>query len=111
MHVSVTANAADKHVHGEAELYIAIEGNKVLLELESPADNILGFEHQPSTPQQEKQVADAMAELKTYSSLIEFKGVECTQLSADLDSPFEIHDEHAHEKSMTTIKSTIMENM
>jgi len=44
--ILVLANAAvagDKHVHGEAELFVAIEGNKVLVELESPAANILGY--------------------------------------------------------------------
>ena len=51
------------HVHGAGTLKIAIEGNKVSMDLSAPADDILGFEHQPSTPEQSKILDDAKAAL------------------------------------------------
>ena len=35
----------DAHEHGSASLNIALEGNSLELELDSPAMNLLGFEH------------------------------------------------------------------
>ncbi|MCB6184932.1 DUF2796 domain-containing protein [Leeia sp. TBRC 13508] len=54
------AYAAPAHQHGKASLDIAIEHNKVLVSLESPLDNLLGFEHAPKTPA-EIQLAKKMA--------------------------------------------------
>ncbi len=39
--------AGDAHVHGEARLAVAVDGPTLTLMLESPADNLLGFEHAP----------------------------------------------------------------
>ena len=36
-----------KHVHGEVTLNIALEGRKLLFEIETPADQALGFERSP----------------------------------------------------------------
>jgi hypothetical protein len=41
------ALAGDAHVHGEARLAVAVDGPTLTLMLESPADNLLGFEHAP----------------------------------------------------------------
>ncbi|NBU25835.1 MAG: DUF2796 domain-containing protein [Gammaproteobacteria bacterium] len=40
-------DAPGKHVHGEVTLNIALEGRKLLLEIEAPADQALGFERSP----------------------------------------------------------------
>ena len=52
------------HVHGAAQLTVAQEGTQVLLELESPAANIFGFEHPPSDAQQRTVVREAVAALE-----------------------------------------------
>lgn len=104
--------AADKHVHGEAELFVAIEKNQVLIELESPADNILGFEHQPRTAQQKAAVKKGLAVLQNASNLIKITEGNCKQSDAFIESPFtgekdehhhdekhdHGHDDHGHEK-------------
>ena len=59
------------HVHGSGTLNIVIEGNKVSMDLSAPANDILGFEHQPSTPEQEKILASAKAALAQPLTLIE----------------------------------------
>ena len=38
---------SEAHVHGEAELNVVISENMALLELRSPAVNIIGFEDSP----------------------------------------------------------------
>jgi hypothetical protein len=86
--------AAGKHVHGEANLFIAMEKGTVLVELESPADNILGFEHAPSTDQQKSLLATQFKKLEDYTSLISLNKGECKQTSVDIESPFEAEDHH-----------------
>lgn len=89
----VVSMAADKHVHGEAQLFIAIEGNQLLIEFESPADNILGFEHTPNTASQKARLKSSLVTLADYTSLAEFPGGACKQVSYNLESPFEEHHE------------------
>jgi len=101
-----SASAAEKHVHGEAELFIAIEGNKVLIEMESPADNFLGFEHVPRTKQQKALVRSTQETLENYASLLILSKGNCKQIDAFIESPFsdhskedkEDHHDHGHEK-------------
>lgn len=51
------------HVHGHGTLNIAIEGNRVSMELEVPGMDIVGFEHAPSTADQKTAVEKAKAQL------------------------------------------------
>jgi hypothetical protein len=87
--------SADKHVHGEAELFIAIEGNQVLLEFQSPADNIIGFEHAPTTQSQHTQLENSLAKLGVHTYIATFSGAVCQQLSAVVESPFKDHHKAA----------------
>ena len=89
----VVSMSADKHVHGEAQLFIAIDGNQVLLELESPADNIIGFEYAPATERQQKQLESGLVKLDSYLSIATFPEVNCQQISAEVKSPFKDHHE------------------
>lgn len=89
-------HASDKHVHGEAELFVAIEGEQVLIELETPADNILGFEHKPSTDAQKQLLQDRLALLQQYSNVLAFNDGNCKQIKSEVESPFEAHDDHGH---------------
>ena len=43
------SSSLDAHVHGEAQLMIAIEGRDLEIQLRSPAVNIFGFEQEPNT--------------------------------------------------------------
>lgn len=96
--LSMPTLAAEKHVHGEAELFVAIQKDKVLLELESPADNILGFEHAPTNKAQEKWLEKNVALLGQYDNLIDFPNSQCQQKNVNIKSPLlgNSQDEHAH---------------
>lgn len=39
----------DAHEHGTASLGVVVEGRTIHFEFEAPADNIIGFEHEPRT--------------------------------------------------------------
>jgi hypothetical protein len=67
---SAPALAADKaHHHGAASLQITIEGRTLQIVLESPADNILGFEHAPKNEAQKKSAAHAQQQLQETTRL------------------------------------------
>ncbi len=66
------------HEHGAANLTIAIDTNNIEIDLESPADNIFGFEYVPSTNADKKIVKDAVDQLKAAESLFTLpKGAQC----------------------------------
>lgn len=60
------------HEHGAAELKLVWEKNVVTIDLESPAVNIVGFEHAPRTDTQKKSVLDAVATLRAADKLFGF---------------------------------------
>lgn len=57
--ISMTLIAAEAHVHGQARLEIALEGDILSIRLESPLDNLLGFERAPRN-EREKQAVKRM---------------------------------------------------
>jgi len=74
------------HEHGVGHLAIAIEGNSIGMELETPANDILGFEHAPSTAAQKKTLSDAKKRLGKIAGLFALTPeAGCTLKSADVD--------------------------
>lgn len=60
------------HVHGIAALNLAFEGNEVQIELDSPAANIVGFEHVPSSADDQAALDEAVATLEDGDKLFRF---------------------------------------
>jgi hypothetical protein len=59
------ALAADKaHQHGTARLEVTLDGGALQIALDSPAENLLGFEHAARTDAQKKTVARVEQQLK-----------------------------------------------
>ena len=56
--------AQHAHEHGNAKLNIAIEGKDATIELETPADGIVGFEHAAVSVADQKQQSTALDMLK-----------------------------------------------
>lgn len=66
----VLAQAGGKaHVHGIAKLDIAVEAAKITVQLESPLDNLLGFERAPRTDAERKQADAMVARLKAADAM------------------------------------------
>ena len=56
--------AGHAHVHGLAKLELVVEPKQLNLRLESPLDNLVGFERAPRTPAERKRVDEAVAALR-----------------------------------------------
>jgi len=87
----------DAHVHGLAELTVALEGNQLELHLASPAANIVGFEHRAVTAEQSHAVQQAEALLNSAQQLFSFSGTRCDAQEIKVDmSALEKEDAHHH---------------
>ena len=80
--------AAGPHEHGAATLHVAIDGDRLQLELVSPLDNLVGFERAPRNDR-EKAAIQRMAErLRDGERLfVATPDARCRQASVELDSP------------------------
>jgi hypothetical protein len=83
------------HVHGEAALNIVIDGALILAEFISPLENLLGFEHKPTTPEQKQAFQGLQQNLMDYQALFELTDASCTQIEQHTTSPFS-QANHAH---------------
>ena len=83
------------HVHGEAQLQVAIEGNTVDLILRSPAANLLGFEHQPRNAEQEQTLTQAQEWLGA-NAMVQTPGGDCTLMAGSIHSMGGRSEEHDH---------------
>lgn len=85
--ITFAADNPGSHQHGHAELQLAMSGQQVELLLLSPAQNLLGFEYQPRTPEQEELV-ETVVQWFNETPLINTPTASCTLASVDLHSDF-----------------------
>lgn len=71
------SRSAHAHEHGHGALNIAIEGNRILMELKVPGADIVGFEHEAKTPEQKAAVEAAEEKLENGAALFTFVGGGC----------------------------------
>ncbi|PMY39347.1 DUF2796 domain-containing protein [Pseudomonas sp. GW456-L14] len=87
------------HEHGVARLNAALDGQTLELELESPAMNLVGFEHAASTDADKAKVAAVRAQLEKPLALFSLPpAAGCVVTQQELESPLfgdkpEDHDE------------------
>ncbi len=93
----------DAHEHGHSSLALAIENNTIQLEFSSPAINIVGFEHAPSTKEDKEKVTSAEKRLKDGAALFVFNPESACKLSSSViesellalkDDHHDDHEEH-----------------
>jgi Protein of unknown function (DUF2796) len=90
------------HVHGVAELNVALDGNVLWIELNSPAVNIVGFEHAPQNAEQKAAVRDGIETLKDGGRVFGISADASCRLAAakvttDIEHPgTEHHDDNEH---------------
>ena len=56
---------ADAHVHGIAEVNIVVEGKKIVIELRTPTEGLMGFEHEARTDAEKKKRDAALRTLES----------------------------------------------
>lgn len=60
-------HGGEAHVHGAAEFVLATTDTGAEAEFQSPLFNLVGFEHEPQTPEQTQAMADLVAQLAEAS--------------------------------------------
>ncbi|MDB5770027.1 MAG: hypothetical protein JWM42_401 [Burkholderia sp.] len=105
---SVDARETSAHVHGAARMQVAVEGNTLELELISPLDSLLGFEHAPRNEQQRKSV-QAMSEKfrKPETLIVPTAAARCTSGPAHVTSPFTDASNSKQEDSHAELEAVI----
>ncbi len=76
------------HSHGTAKLQVAVDGNRLTLEFESPLDNLVGFEHAPRTDRQKAAVQTMVGHfLDAATVFVPTPAADCVVTSGTLESP------------------------
>lgn len=85
------------HEHGVGRLDVVLEGKKLELQFESPAMNIVGFEHEATSAEDKAKVAQARELLLKPNALFNIPdAANCSATSVKLSSPlFGDKDDHA----------------
>jgi hypothetical protein len=102
------------HKHGVGKINIAQEDKEIYIELESPAANIVGFEHAPDSEADHEALEKALTQLKNGTDLFLLPDAAgCRLVNADITTPLQDHaddsshredgkhagEQHAHEDS------------
>lgn len=81
------------HEHGVCSLNIAQDGTGLQIELDSPAVNIVGFEHAPSSEEEHEALESALERLRDGAALFILSGeAGCRLVSADAKTPLADHE-------------------
>jgi hypothetical protein len=85
--IATPALAAPPHVHGVARLDVAVDGSTLSLHLDTPLDNLVGFEHAAYNPVQKAALDKMVAQLNRPRELfIPTPSADCTPQKPDLVS-------------------------
>jgi len=86
------------HEHGRGTLNIAMEGNKLTMELEAPGMDIVGFEHRVKTERDTLAAEKAKAQLSMPLSLFALPpAAGCRVEESNVEIEFGAHDHDAKE--------------
>ena len=87
------------HEHGIARLGLAVDGTRLTVDLQLPAESVLGFERAPRSAEERATAAEALDRLRTGGArLIAFPdGTTCALDSAEVQAPESLEGDHAGE--------------
>ena len=104
-HEHAEHGSLDAHAHGAAQLNVVLDGHVLELQLESPAMNLVGFEHNAETDADKAKVAAARSQLEQPTLLFGVNTGGCSLSQTELQSPlFAGHAEsHEHENAHSDI--------
>ena len=88
--------SAESHSHGGAVLSVAAENSTIVMELETPLYNLLGFEYEPKTPEEKARVIEVETGLALPETLFRFNSeAGCTyDKTAKKIALFDEHSDH-----------------
>ena len=88
------------HEHGHGLLNFVVDGNQLMIELQAPAADLIGFEHAATTAEEKAQYAKALAQLKQPETLFGIAPAAACQLAHQeikAPQPEEAHEGHDHD--------------
>jgi zinc transport system substrate-binding protein len=105
-HEAGTHHQHGAHVHGVAMLNVALDSDELLIELTSPAMNLVGFEHAPRDAAQRDAVAEARRALAEPERLIRINPeADCTLAESHAMLELGEHAGDAHDPTQSDIPS------
>jgi hypothetical protein len=92
------------HEHGVAQMNLTIDDKDLHIEVISPAANVVGFEHQPQTPEQEAAVNKAIETLQDGTSLFGLTSkAACRLVEAHVDTDMINASDHKHDDTQNEV--------
>lgn len=87
------------HEHGIARMGLAVDGTRLTVDLQLPAESVFGFERAPRSAEERATAAEALDRLRTGGArLFAFpEGVTCALDSAEVEAPEGFEGDHAGE--------------
>ena len=86
-HGAMAQSHQHAHVHGHIQLGVAVDGKQISVDIDTPLESMLGFEHAPRTASEKKLAAEWAQRLSEGSSLLRFNPeAQCKQTRADLNA-------------------------
>lgn len=90
------AQAHRAHVHGVAQLELAVDGPVLQVSVHGPLDNVLGFEHAPRTEREKRAYDAALQRLRSGGEwFTPNPEAGCTREYQDVEHEREGNDSHA----------------
>ena len=90
----------DAHEHGSGKLSVVAFDGQLMIEIETPSHDMVGFEHKPTNDKQKAKVKEAIKLLKKTESNIKLPGeANCVASNHKVETALmeeEHHDEHGH---------------
>jgi hypothetical protein len=90
-------SSLDAHVHGLSELTIAMEGDSLEIQFESPAMNLVGFEYKATSNKDIATVRNAESLLSHAENLFVFSDSDCQLIKTSADISALIQEDHHSE--------------
>jgi hypothetical protein len=79
--------AGHAHVHGVAKLDVAVEAGGLTVQMESPLDNLLGFERAPRNDAERRQADAVVAKLRSAAAMFSIDpAAQCKPAHVELSS-------------------------
>lgn len=95
----VAATETGAHQHGVARLDVVVDGSTLLIGLDSPLANLLGFEHAPRNTREREALGKMEAALRAAGALQANPEAACTLAETVIAHPFQAAAKPAGEKA------------
>jgi hypothetical protein len=92
-----TSRQLGTHQHGEAKLNLSIDGESLAIEFETPAFNLVGFEHAPENSEQTQLIKQTLETLRHPADWLIFpKAAKCELETSQVSTSLELEGDSGH---------------